>query len=100
MNQTPKKKKADTHVNTEAAIKAANALTKATQREPTADEGGPMKAIFIRIEEETYNNLQSLFRKHGTSMAAAGRAAILHLADHIMAGELSIRNGVITRGDI
>jgi hypothetical protein len=91
MKGTPKKGAVDTS----AAIKKANALTEATKRDH--EDTGPMKAIAVRISEKTYNRLAAIFAAQGTSMAAAGRAAILHLAEQIEAGTLSIPNGVIYR---
>jgi hypothetical protein len=38
-----------------------------------------------------------MFAAQGTSMAAAGKAAIINLAEQVEAGTLSIPNGVIYR---
>jgi hypothetical protein len=57
----------------------------------------PIRTIAIRINEVDYNRLNSLFTAQGTNLAAAGRAAIFHLAEQVEAGTLSIPNGVIYR---
>jgi hypothetical protein len=57
----------------------------------------PLRTIAVRINEVDYNKLNSLFTAQGTNLAAAGRAAIFHLAEQVEAGSLSIPNGVIYR---
>jgi len=56
-----------------------------------------LRTIAVRINEVDYNRLSSLFTAQGTNLAAAGRAAIFHLAEQVEAGSLSIPNGVIYR---
>jgi hypothetical protein len=56
-----------------------------------------LRTIAVRINEVDYNRLNSLFTAQGTNLAAAGRAAIFHLAEQVEAGTLSIPNGVIYR---
>jgi hypothetical protein len=77
------------------AIAAAAELTAATSRAVIDKSKLPMKVIAVRINEADYNHLNSLFAAQGTSLAAAGKAAIFRLADAIEAGRLEIPNGVI-----
>jgi hypothetical protein len=75
-------------------IGAVNAI--ATKTAPDKSKV-PMRTIAVRINEVDYNRLNSLFTAQGTNLAAAGRAAIFHLAEQVEAGSLSIPNGVIYR---
>jgi hypothetical protein len=93
MKGTPKKK--ENALDTSAAIESANKLTEATARERIDRSGSPMKTIAVRINEKDYNRLASLFAAQGTSLAAAGRAALFRLADFVEAGRLEIPNGVV-----
>jgi hypothetical protein len=54
-----------------------------------------LKTIAVRINEKEYRELDALFSAQGTSMAAAGKAAIFYIADMVKSGEISIPNGVI-----
>jgi hypothetical protein len=75
-------------------VRAVNAA--ATKTGPDKSKA-PLRTIAVRINEIDYNKLNSLFTAQGTNLAAAGRAAIFHLAEQIEAGSLSIPNGVIYR---
>jgi hypothetical protein len=77
--------------NTLAAVNAA-----ATKAAPDKSKA-PLRTIAVRINEVDYNRLNALFAAQGTNLAAAGRAAIFHLAEQIEAGTLSIPNGNIYR---
>jgi hypothetical protein len=77
-----------------ATIGAVNEVT--TRIAPDKSKA-PLRTIAIRINEVDYNRLNSLFAAQGTNMAAAGKAALFHLAEQIEAGVLSIPNGVIYR---
>jgi hypothetical protein len=91
-------KKRDITQDTEQAVretfKSVNAVT--TKASPDKSKAR-LRTIAVRINEIDYNRLNSLFTAQGTNLAAAGRAAIFHLAEQIEAGSLSIPNGVIYR---
>jgi hypothetical protein len=73
------------------------AVNSATTKAAPDKSKAPLRTIAVRINEIDYNRLNSLFSAEGTNLAAAGRAAIFHLAEQIEAGSLSIPNGVIYR---
>lgn len=73
-------------------VMAVNAA--ATKTKPDKSKV-PLRTIAVRINEVDYNRLNSLFTAQGTNLAAAGKAAIFHLAEQVEAGSLSIPNGVI-----
>lgn len=57
----------------------------------------PKRTIAVRINAVDYNRINSLFTAQGTNLAAAGKAAILYLAEQVEAGILSIPDGVICK---
>lgn len=73
------------------------AVNSAATKEAPDKSKAPKRTIAIRINEVDYNRLNSLFAAQGTNLAAAGKAAIFHLAEQIEAGTISIPNGVIYR---
>jgi hypothetical protein len=75
-------------------IEAVNAVS--TKIAPDKSKA-PLRTIAVRINEVDYNRLNALFTAQGTNLAAAGRAAIFHLAEQVEAGTISIPNGVIYR---
>jgi hypothetical protein len=91
---TRKEAPADIGQVTDSAIKAASA---AATTPPEAPDKSKVKqrTIAVRINEIDYNRLNSLFTAQGTNISAAGRAAIIRLAEEVEAGRLSIPNGVI-----
>jgi hypothetical protein len=91
-------KKGETTPNMEQAVKDAIGAVNAITTKATPDKSkARLRTIAVRINEIDYNRLNSLFTAQGTNLAAAGRAAIFHLAEQIEAGTLSIPNGVIYR---
>ena len=87
----------ETAPDTEHIRETINAVNSAASKAGPDKSKAPLRTIAVRINEVDYNRLNSLFTAQGTNLAAAGRAAIFHLAEQIEAGSLSIPNGVIYR---
>jgi hypothetical protein len=79
---------------TDNAMKAASAAATTPPEAPDKSKVR-QRTIAVRINEIDYNRLNSLFTAQGTTISAAGRAAIIRLAEEVEAGRLSIPSGVI-----
>jgi hypothetical protein len=88
---TRKEAPADIGQVTDSAMKAASAAATT----PPDKSKVKQRTIAVRINEIDYNRLNSLFTAQGTNISAAGRAAIIRLAEEVDAGRLSLPNGVI-----
>jgi hypothetical protein len=91
-------RKGGTAPDVEQAVKGTIGAVNAVATTTGPDKSkAKLRTIAVRINEVDYNRLNSLFTAQGTNLAAAGRAAIFHLAEQVEAGSLSIPNGVIYR---
>ena len=88
-------RKSTTESDIEQIKETIEAVNRITTKTAVDKSKVPMRTIAVRINEVDYNRLNSLFTAQGTNLAAAGRAAIFHLAEQVEAGNFSIPNGVI-----